>query len=209
MNRTGFLALAIFAFVGYAFCASTGETDCQRRRRNEQRATRNLTGLLVPECDEQGNYKAIQCFGEAVRGRPFCACYDNEFGQIKGPSRSLKSCNCIRDHHEWQQRSSSQKGPEPLCNVTSGEYNALQCDVDSHWCVDTDSGRQEGERQPGGCSSNLSAISCGVGGTHHGHGDSHSGSSHHGTSSHQGRSGSSHQGSSGHHTGDSSHSGHN
>ncbi|XP_075555252.1 U20-hexatoxin-Hi1a-like [Dermacentor variabilis] len=223
MTRTVFLALAIFALVGYAVCASTRETDCQRRRRNEQGATRNLTGLLVPECDEHGNYKAIQCFGEAVRGRPFCACYDNEFGQIKGPSRSLRSCNCVRDHHEWQQRSRSQKGPEPRCDATSGEYNAVQCDVGEHWCVDRDTGRQEGERQPGGCSSDLSAISCGVGGTHHGHGDSHgssshhggsghhdsSGSSSHGTSSHHGGSGSSQQGSSDHHSGGSSHSDHN
>lgn len=196
MARISFFTLAIFALVGCVYCASTRETDCQRRRRTEQGATRNLTGLLVPECDEHGNYKAIQCFGETVRGgRPFCACYDNEFGQIKGPSRNLRSCNCIRDHHEWEHRARSQQGPEPRCDATSGEYNPLQCDVSSHWCVETDSGRQLGERQPGGCSDNLSSISCGVGGTHHGHdgdhsgshGDHHSGTSHRGSSSHDDR----------------------
>uniref|UniRef100_A0A224YF04 Thyropin n=1 Tax=Rhipicephalus zambeziensis TaxID=60191 RepID=A0A224YF04_9ACAR len=201
MARISFFTLAIFALVGYVYCASTRETDCQRRRRTEQGATRNLTGLLVPECDEHGNYKAIQCFGQTVRGgRPFCACYDTEFGQIKGPSRNLRSCNCIREHHEWERRSRSQQGPEPRCDATSGEYNPMQCDVSSHWCVETDSGRQLGERQPGGCSESLSSNSCGVGGTHHGHnasqprhhggdhsgshGDHHRGTSHDGTSSH-------------------------
>lgn len=219
MTRIGFVTLAVFALVGYVFCASTRETDCQRRRRTEQSATRNLTGLLVPECDEHGNYKAIQCFGETVRGgRPFCACYDNEFGQIKGPSRNLRSCNCIRDHHEWEHRSRSQRGWEPRCDTTSGEYNPVQCDVGEHWCVEPDSGRQLGERQPGGCSDNLSAISCGIDGTHHGHqGGSQRGShgtTHHGSSAHDdrtsqrgGSSGSSHgtSGSSSHD--DSSHHG--
>ncbi|KAL3184257.1 hypothetical protein MRX96_032142 [Rhipicephalus microplus] len=204
MTRISFFTLTVFALIGYVYCASTRETDCQRRRRNEQRATRNLTGLLVPECDEDGNYKAIQCFGETVRGgRPFCACYDNEFGQIKGPSRNLRSCNCIRAHHEWERQSRSQRVPEPRCDATSGEYNAVQCDVTSHWCVEPDSGRQLGERQSGGCSDNLSSVSCGVGGTHHGHdaphtgyrsgdhsasnGDHHRGTSHHGTSAHDDR----------------------
>uniref|UniRef100_A0A023FUD9 Putative thyropin n=1 Tax=Amblyomma cajennense TaxID=34607 RepID=A0A023FUD9_AMBCJ len=179
MARVAPCVLVIFALIGYIHCAHTGETDCQRRRRTEQHATRNLTGLLVPECDEHGEYKAIQCFGEAVRGRPFCACYDREFGQIKGPSRSLRSCNCIRAHHEWERsRDSSRRESEPRCDTTSGEFNPVQCSRDEHWCVDRDTGAQLSEKQRGGCSTDLSQASCGIGDTHHGHGAGHGDSTH-------------------------------
>uniref|UniRef100_A0A023FRL5 Putative thyropin n=1 Tax=Amblyomma cajennense TaxID=34607 RepID=A0A023FRL5_AMBCJ len=163
MTRSAPWVLVTFALIGYIYCAHTGETDCQRRRRNEQRATRNLTGLLVPECDERGEYKAIQCFGEVVGGgRPFCACYDREFGQIKGPSRKLRSCNCVREHYEWERRRGANRGDEPRCNGTSGEYNPVQCSTDQHWCVDSDTGALLGNKQAGGCSSDLSHISCGT-----------------------------------------------
>lgn len=188
MNRINFLTLAICTLVGYVLCTPTGETDCQRRRRNEQSATGNLSGLLVPECDEHGNYKPIQCFGETIRGRRFCACYDKEFGQIKGPSRSLRSCNCVVAYHEWEHTPASERGSEPHCNATSGEYNPVQCNTTDHWCVETDSGRLLGAKMHGGCSTDLSNISCGIDGTHHGHHGSHGQSphgshsdSHHGT----------------------------
>uniref|UniRef100_A0A023GBD0 Putative thyropin n=1 Tax=Amblyomma triste TaxID=251400 RepID=A0A023GBD0_AMBTT len=193
MARVTPCVLLIFALIGYVYCAHTGETDCQRRRRNEQRATRNLTGLLVPECDEHGEYKAMQCFGEAVRGRPFCACYDNEFGQIKGPSRQLRSCNCIREHHDWERsnRGSSRREGGPRCDTTSGEYQPVQCTSTEHWCVDTDTGVQLGEKLRGGCSTDLSQVNCGIGGSHHGHGvghgdSTHRGGSHEGSGSHHG-----------------------
>nr|DAA34697.1 TPA_inf: putative thyropin precursor [Amblyomma variegatum] len=185
MARATACVLAIFALIGYIYCAHTGETDCQRRRRTEQRATRNLTGLLVPECDDHGEYKAIQCFGETVRGRPFCACYDREFGQIKGPSRSLRSCNCIRAHYEWERsRGSDHRESEPRCDTTSGEYNAVQCSSNEHWCVDRDTGVPLGQRERGGCSTDLSHVSCGIGDSHHGYGDRHNHTTGRGGSSH-------------------------
>uniref|UniRef100_A0A224YH31 Thyropin n=1 Tax=Rhipicephalus zambeziensis TaxID=60191 RepID=A0A224YH31_9ACAR len=205
MTRINFITLATCALVGYVLCASTGETDCQRRRRTEQSATSNLTGLLVPECDEHGNYKPIQCFGETVQGRRFCACYDSEFGQIKGPSRNLRSCNCIVAYHEWEHKSPEERGSEPHCNTTSGEYNPVQCNSTDHWCVEPDSGRLLGAKMTGGCSSDLSSMSCGIDGTHHGHHGSHS-DSHHGShgDSHHGAHGDSHHGAHGDsHTGTS------
>uniref|UniRef100_A0A0C9SEE9 Putative thyropin n=1 Tax=Amblyomma americanum TaxID=6943 RepID=A0A0C9SEE9_AMBAM len=199
MARVTPCVLVVFALIGYIYCAHTGETDCQRRRRNEQRATRNLTGLLVPECDEHGEYKAIQCFGETVRGRPFCACYDREFGQIKGPSRSLRSCNCIRAHHEWEHsRDSSRRDSEPRCDTTSGEFNPVQCSREEHWCVDRDTGAQLSEKQRGGCATDLSHASCGISDTQHGHGAGHGDSTHRGGSRHSDSS---------HHDDDSSHRG--
>uniref|UniRef100_A0A023GB76 Thyroglobulin type-1 domain-containing protein n=1 Tax=Amblyomma triste TaxID=251400 RepID=A0A023GB76_AMBTT len=193
MLRTAPCTIAIFALVSCIYCATTRESDCQRRRRTEQRVTRNQAGLLVPECDENGEYLAIQCFGQTVGGgRPFCACYDREFGQIKAPSRHLKSCNCIRKHHEWEHNRGRQSENEPRCNATSGEFNAVQCSHSEHWCVDRDSGVLLGEKRSGGCTSDLSEESCGIGGDRHGHGAGRGdptyrgGSSQHDAGAHQG-----------------------
>ncbi|KAL1487395.1 hypothetical protein MTO96_030971 [Rhipicephalus appendiculatus] len=188
MTRINFIALATCALVGYVLCASTGETDCQRRRRTEQSATSNLTGLLVPECAS-----ALATTTSSV--------------QIKGPSRNLRSCNCIVAYHEWEHKSPEERGSEPHCNTTSGEYNPVQCNSTDHWCVEPDSGRLLGAKMTGGCSSDLSSMSCGIDGTHHGHHGSHS-DSHHGShgDSHHGSHGDSHHGAHGDsHTGTSHH----
>ncbi|EEC13518.1 hypothetical protein IscW_ISCW024702 [Ixodes scapularis] len=42
----------------------------------------------------------MQCFGDPKQPRRMCACYDQEYDQIKAPSRQLKSCNCLAEHHE-------------------------------------------------------------------------------------------------------------
>uniref|UniRef100_A0A023GAV9 Putative thyropin n=1 Tax=Amblyomma triste TaxID=251400 RepID=A0A023GAV9_AMBTT len=207
MKQLTVYVLAFSTLIGYISCAATNETDCQRRRRQETANTADRAGLLVPECDEHGEYKALQCFGDAVQGRPFCACYDKEFGQIKGPSKNIKSCHCVRAHYEWEHKTESDKGSEPRCNTTSGEYNPVQCDAESHWCVDWDTGAQRGLKMNGGCTTDLSAMSCGIDGTHHGDSAHHHASCdpHSGTCSHDASS-SSHHGDGGHH-GDSSHHG--
>uniref|UniRef100_A0A023G1K6 Putative thyropin n=1 Tax=Amblyomma parvum TaxID=251391 RepID=A0A023G1K6_AMBPA len=211
MARLAVRVVAFLTLMGYITCAATGETDCQRRRREEQESTEHRANLLIPECDENGDYKALQCFGRAVRGKPFCACYDKDFGQIKGPSKNIESCNCVRAHHEWEHSTDSNKGSEPRCNATSGAYNQVQCDTNEHWCVDWDSGEQQGLKMNGGCSTDLSGMTCGIVGTHHAHSGSHHGESahHHGASdahSGSGSDGTSHHGAHDHH-GDTSHHG--
>ncbi|XP_077537869.1 saxiphilin-like [Haemaphysalis longicornis] len=210
MTRILLICVVTCAFFADSLAASVPLTDCQRRRERELRVTQtqNLTGLVVPECDENGEYLPKQCFGQAVRGPPFCACYDKEFGQIKAPSRKIVSCNCIRQHHEWQRISRSQRGDEPRCNGTSGEFHAVQCSATHHWCVNTTSGVPNGELLPGGCSTDLSSITCAIGGTHHGHEDHghHGGAhAHHGGSSDQHNS--THSGESSTQHGDTSHQG--
>lgn len=202
MDRFAVLFMVICAFIAHSLAASTRQTDCQRRREQELRATRNLTGLLVPVCDEHGEYLPMQCFGQAVRGRPFCACYDSDFGQIKGPSRNLLTCNCIRKHHDWEHNRGADRGNEPHCNTTSGEYNPVQCSNTHHWCVNTTSGEHLGEEVSGGCSSDLSNVTCPRAGSHHGHDSPHGDSAHRGTASHRG--GSSDHDDSSHQSGSSS-----
>lgn len=160
MIRLTICILTIFAIAGLTYGASVRLTDCQRRREREQRVTQNLTGLLIPECDKNGEYLSKQCFGQAVRGPPFCACYDREFGQIKEPSRHLVSCNCIRSLNEWERSRGRDRGSAPRCNTTSGEYHPVQCSDTKHWCVDTDTGEKRGAEMTGGCSTDLKAVTC-------------------------------------------------
>ncbi|XP_077536540.1 U20-hexatoxin-Hi1a-like [Haemaphysalis longicornis] len=192
MLPTGLFPILILACVAFASCAPAGETDCQRRRR-EQSATGNHTGLLVPECDEHGHYLPIQCFGQATDGSRFCACYDKDFGQIKAPSKKVKSCNCIRKHHDWQQQNATHRENEPRCNTTTGEFQEVQCTSTHHWCVDKETGDHLGTEMSGGCDIDLSFITCGADGTHHGHTEHHDGPHHgsvseHGAGSHHGAS---------------------
>lgn len=184
MFRESLLLLVILSCIAYATSVPTGETDCQRRRR-EQSSTGNHTGLLIPECDEHGHYLSIQCFGEAVDGSRFCACYDKDFGQIKAPSKKVKSCNCIRKHHDWHQQNGTERENEPRCNTTTGEFQPVQCTSTHHWCVNTHTGEHLGREMSGGCGIDLSFITCGVDGTHHGHTE-HEGSAHNDSSSQHG-----------------------
>lgn len=162
MSRFTDVLLTLFALIGLASAAPNRPTDCERRRLEELQSTRNLTGIVVPECDEHGEYRPMQCFGDAIRGgRPYCACYDREFGQIKGPSRKLLSCNCIRRHHDWTNNRGLERGYEPRCNSTTGQYDPAQCNSTHHWCVHEETGNQYGYERVGGCSTDLSRLDCG------------------------------------------------
>ncbi|XP_077536565.1 U20-hexatoxin-Hi1a-like [Haemaphysalis longicornis] len=161
MTRLPVSCFAIFVLVGFVYSASVRLTDCQQRREREQRVTRNTTsGLLVPECDANGEYLSRQCFGQAIRGPPFCACYDREFGQIKGPSRHLVACDCIRSLFEWERSRGQGRGSAPRCNTTSGEFYPVQCSDTKHWCVDTKTGVKKGAEMNGGCSTDLDKVKC-------------------------------------------------
>lgn len=186
MIRLTLCIFGISAIIGLTYEASLTSarlTDCQRRREREQRVTHNLSlGLLVPECDENGEYLSRQCFGQAVRGPPFCACYDRDFGQIKGPSRKIVACDCIRAHHEWERTRGRPRRSAPRCNTTSGEFDPVQCDDTKHWCVDTYTGEKKGIEMDGGCRTDLTAAPCARPGSHEGHVSAHGHASHQGTS---------------------------
>ncbi|KAG0421449.1 hypothetical protein HPB47_002656, partial [Ixodes persulcatus] len=73
-------------------------SDCEQRKQREERNTSPLA--IHIECNPDGSYKPMQCFGDPKQPRRMCACYDQEYDQIKAPSRQLKSCNCLAEHHE-------------------------------------------------------------------------------------------------------------
>ncbi|CAN7998362.1 unnamed protein product, partial [Ixodes hexagonus] len=125
-------------------------SDCEQRKQRESRVTGALA--INIECNPDGSYKPIQCFGAATERHRRCACYTQEYDQIRAPSTQLKSCNCIVEHHEKSKPTSLQVGAEiPKCNLTSGYYEEMQCNEQQHWCVDKDHGTPLGEKRPGGC----------------------------------------------------------
>ncbi|XP_077536659.1 U20-hexatoxin-Hi1a-like [Haemaphysalis longicornis] len=156
------VVIAIFALMGLASASPTQRSDCEQRRDEVLTSTHNVTGIVVPDCDEHGEYRPLQCFGDAIGGgRPYCACYDRQFGQIKGPSRKLLSCNCIRTHHDWENNREFDRRSEPRCNSTTGEFDPMQCNSTHHWCVHEETGNQYGYERIGGCSTDLSTFTCG------------------------------------------------
>lgn len=151
------------SFIVYINCGPTRQSgqshqaslsDCQQRRDREARV--NISSPITIECNEDGTYKALQCFGTPVKNKGrFCACYDNDYNQIKGPSTKLKSCNCVREYHEKTHHRGSQQPANvhiPSCDTVTGEYEKKQCDDSHHWCVNSDTGAQLGQKLEGGCS---------------------------------------------------------
>uniref|UniRef100_A0A0K8RBA1 Putative two thyropin domains protein n=1 Tax=Ixodes ricinus TaxID=34613 RepID=A0A0K8RBA1_IXORI len=154
-------SIVVFAicFVVYINCvptqvanhgASRPLSDCEQRKQREERNTSPLAIRI--ECNPDGSYKPLQCFGNPDQPRRMCACYDQEYDQIKAPSRQLKSCNCLVEHHEKSKSTARQVGVEvPKCDLTTGYYEQVQCNNQHHWCVDRENGTQLGTKQNGGC----------------------------------------------------------
>ncbi|UYV62761.1 NID2 [Cordylochernes scorpioides] len=129
------IVLGVVALCGAVY----GETKCQRHRREAQ----ELGGQeLVPECDDNGDYSAMQCYKEQRRG---CMCYHVDGTVIAGPSRTLEACHCPR--HRYVERMRRLIGNYiPQCDDTTGHYSATQCHGSTGycWCVD-----KQGHKLPG------------------------------------------------------------
>ncbi|OQR79165.1 hypothetical protein BIW11_05927 [Tropilaelaps mercedesae] len=148
---------AIFAIclTSLALRASgAGLTECQRKRESSLRSLQDpkanrtaVGGLgLVVDCNEDGTYKSLQCFGEAVGGGRFCLCYDPEGQVIKQASKKTKSCAC---HLANYQGATGQT--KPVCEI-DGRFKKTQCNSSQWWCVDPETGAIKGKKQGGSCS---------------------------------------------------------
>uniref|UniRef100_A0A090XAV6 Putative thyropin n=1 Tax=Ixodes ricinus TaxID=34613 RepID=A0A090XAV6_IXORI len=155
MLKSSIVVLAI-CFVVYINCVPTRVADhgtfptprvtASNVRQREERDTSPLAVHI--ECNPDGSYKPMQCFGDPKQPRRMCACYDQEYDQIKAPSRQLKTCNCLAEHHEKSKSTHSQVGVEiPKCNLTSGYYEQMQCNTQQHWCVDPEHGTALGKKK--------------------------------------------------------------
>ncbi|KAL0969852.1 hypothetical protein UPYG_G00233220 [Umbra pygmaea] len=158
------------------------KTQCEQHRDSLQggfspRGPRPAPGAFVPQCDEQGQYRALQCHGSTGQ----CWCVDSR-GQERAGTRTPPSTpptNCDQpDHperpktHCEQHRDSVQTtSPEgypivgafvPQCD-DQGQYRDLQCHGSTGhcWCVDSRGQERAGTRRgPGTGQPNCDEPEC-------------------------------------------------
>uniref|UniRef100_A0A8C8FQM3 Nidogen-2 n=1 Tax=Oncorhynchus tshawytscha TaxID=74940 RepID=A0A8C8FQM3_ONCTS len=146
------------------------KTHCEQHKDSVQTISPEgypIPGVFVPECDEQGQYRALQCHGSTGH----CWCVDSKgqerAGTRKGPGTSQPNCDepdhpeRPKTHCEHQRDSLQTTSPEgnvdgafvPQCDE-KGQYRALQCHgATGHcWCVDSRGQERAGTRKPPGTS---------------------------------------------------------
>ncbi|XP_054715981.1 U24-ctenitoxin-Pn1a-like [Uloborus diversus] len=108
------------------------KSACEEDRERRLNATVTTESLLhlVPECEENGDYAALQCFTNV----DWCVCYRRNGENINTPSKSIKACECVRARDD-----AKTAGDEyvPAC-TKEGYYRPKQCERDECWCVDKD-----------------------------------------------------------------------
>ncbi|RWS28883.1 putative neurotoxin LTDF S-18-like protein [Leptotrombidium deliense] len=131
--------LVVFCFIGVAFCGET-KTACQEHRERELKST--VLAKLVPECDENGDYKPIACYNESVGGKRFCTCFTKNGDIAKSPSQNVKKCECYVSQHEATNppRIGAFK---PACEA-DGTYSKKQCHGSTGmcWCSHPDGNKK-------------------------------------------------------------------
>ncbi|GFR26756.1 venom factor [Trichonephila clavata] len=66
---------------------------CEEDRARRLNATLTESILhLIPECEDNGDYAALQCF----TSNDWCVCYRRNGENINTPSKTIKACDCIR-----------------------------------------------------------------------------------------------------------------
>ncbi|WP_194835292.1 thyroglobulin type-1 repeat-containing protein [Nocardia sp. XZ_19_369] len=91
------------------------QTDCQKDA-VEERAEDSGRSRIIPRCDKNGDYEALQC-DESSR---FCQVWDPKTGvPLTQPSSKLKRADCILARHYAEERG---KKP-PMCAQDGGFAN--------------------------------------------------------------------------------------
>nr|API81383.1 venom toxin [Hemiscorpius lepturus] len=112
------------------------KSACQLHREREL-AKEAIPGRLVPECEEDGSYKAMQCHSGGSR---FCQCWGEDGTILTAPSTRLTACKCIREKATAEERGKHMVGVfVPDCEP-DGTYLKKQCwpSTGHCWCADKD-----------------------------------------------------------------------
>uniref|UniRef100_A0A4Q8K8D1 U23-Hexatoxin-Hc1a_1 n=1 Tax=Hadronyche cerberea TaxID=1107879 RepID=A0A4Q8K8D1_HADCE len=136
----------VICVVLVAALAVEAQTECQRQREKELAANTEIK--MIPKCDENGDFEALQCF----EGSKFCMCWTPSGHHVEGPSIHIKTCDCIS--HRERQLEYTRKGMigtfVPQCKE-DGTYAPLQCHGSTGlcWCADEKGNRlSEPQRNP-------------------------------------------------------------
>ncbi|XP_029030641.1 nidogen-2 [Betta splendens] len=144
------------------------KTNCEHHRDRVQTTSPEgfpIVGAFVPECDDNGQYRSLQCHGSTGH----CWCVDST-GEERPGTRTLPGTppiDCDRParpktHCELHRDSVQTTSPEgypirgvfvPQCD-DDGQYTAQQCHASTGhcWCVDSRGQERPGTRTPPGSS---------------------------------------------------------
>jgi len=123
---------------------------CASTRKQALDDVHDMIGKFIPECDEEGNYKPVQC--DASTGFCWCACTKTG-KKIDGTSvRGTPKCPAKKDKKEWSCNDARKKATSdidqmlsakeyiPVCDK-KGNYQPLQCDLQGYcWCANPKTG---------------------------------------------------------------------
>uniref|UniRef100_A0A3B4DXX7 Nidogen 2a (osteonidogen) n=1 Tax=Pygocentrus nattereri TaxID=42514 RepID=A0A3B4DXX7_PYGNA len=142
------------------------KTQCEQHRDSLKSGSGRtpLAGAFIPECDEEGQYRPLQCHGSTGH----CWCVDSRGQERAGtrtpPGSPPTDCDapveslplprpetvCERWRASLMEHYGAQRSPQqylPQCD-SAGEFNPVQCYGDSSycWCVDKDGREVPGTR---------------------------------------------------------------
>ncbi|XP_076877152.1 thyroglobulin-like [Brachyhypopomus gauderio] len=136
--------------------AAPPKTKCEQER--DSAMAQHLTGVFIPQCDADGNYKPVQCSGSTG----YCWCVNSLGQEVAGtkspPGRPPSNCVAAappKTKCEQERDSAMAKGMPgvfiPECDA-NGNYKPVQCSGSTGycWCVNSMGQQIAGTNTPPG-----------------------------------------------------------
>ncbi|XP_065056519.1 agrin-like isoform X1 [Rhopilema esculentum] len=128
--------------------AKSGQkTKCQMERENSV----PMPGAFVPQCEDDGSYKEIQCHGSTG----YCWCVNENGVKLEGTDVQFKQPNCGPRNMtkcEWERENTEPKPGAfvPQCEE-DGSYKEVQCHGSTGycWCFDENGFKRKGTQVHG------------------------------------------------------------
>ncbi|XP_076878390.1 saxiphilin-like [Brachyhypopomus gauderio] len=131
------------------------KTKCEQERAKEM--DKHLIGAFIPQCDEEGNYRPLQCSGSTG----YCWCVNSMGQKIAGtntpPGHPPSNCRAAPPKSKCEQERDNATVRHligafiPQCDE-NGNYRPLQCwgSTGYCWCVNSNGQQVAGTNTPPG-----------------------------------------------------------